>query len=225
MNVVGALSDTNDDDAVVLGVGLAASDMIKSSPLQHGVALKLRVPLFFSVLPTPLQNLVMTWGCLSWLRPTWYQRYLILIGSFLYKFKTQSAATPKGTPLSLEKIESDLLLSPAQQQADDMAVAFSLLPPGYDSIFTVSTFGKKHYYAVASREEALSWVNTLRQQRQETITRSMGHAANMPYPKAWAYFDSLGRSLQKSKQRIKEKVEQHNMREMELADMPRGYYG
>ena len=39
MNVVGALSDTNDDDEVVLGVGLAASDMIKSAPSQHGVAL------------------------------------------------------------------------------------------------------------------------------------------------------------------------------------------
>jgi hypothetical protein len=160
--------------------------------------------------------------------PQWRNRYLILIGNYLYKFKNESSATPKGTPFSIDMVDSNLL---ASKEDDAMAPALSNLPQGFKCIFTVSVFGKKHYYAVSDREEGLTWVNSLRQARQEAVTRNMGHASNVPYPKPWSYFDSLGRSLQKSKERIKAKVEEHNMREMELSGvagggpMPRGYYG
>lgn len=215
-------------DDLILGRGLEAPAMLKSSPSHNGTVLKLHLPLIFSVLPDFLKRLVVAYdyAWLSFLQPEWRQRYLISIGSFLYKFKNESAPAPKGSPISMDKIDANLLVS---VEDDEMAPAFAGLPPGYDSIFTVSTFGKKHYYAVTSRDEALAWVNSLRQNRQEAITRSMGHANNMPYPKNWAYFDSLGKSLQKSKQRIKAKVEQYNTREMEMASVvgggPRGYYG
>ncbi|CAB9496926.1 expressed unknown protein [Seminavis robusta] len=215
----------NEEDNVILGRGLSAPDMIKASPSQHGVALKLHVPLIFGILPTSLKRLVMTYSCFSWLMPQWRQRYLILIGNYLYKFKGDSSPAPKGTPFSVDMLENNLLLA---HQEDDMSPAFANLPPGYDSIFTVSTFGKKHYYAVSNRDEALTWVNSLRQSRQEAITRAMGHAGHMPYPKSHAYFDTLGKSLQKSKERINQKLEEHSMREMELTDIsggPRGFYG
>lgn len=201
-----------------VGAGLSAPSMLEASPSQHGTVLKLHVPLIFGILPTSWKTLVLSWNCLRWFMPQWHQRYLIMIGSFLYKFKHKSSTAPKGNPFSLDSIDSQLLAVD-----DEMAPAFCHLPPGYDTIFTVSNyFGKKHYYAVTSREEGLSWVNSLRQNRQEAITRSMGHAGNMPYPKSWAYFDSLGQSLQKSKERIKQKVEQHNMREMELSGIGGG---
>lgn len=215
-------TDANNNDEindVTLGAGLSAPSMLEASPSHHGVVLKLHIPLIFGVLPTALKNLVVSWNCLSWFMPQWHQRYLILIGNFLYKFKNNGAATPKGTPISVDSIDANLLLA---TQDDEMSPTFANLPPGFDTILTVSNFGKKHYYAVSSREEALSWVNSLRQNRQEAITRSMGHAGNMPYPKAWAYFDCLGESLQKSKKRIQEKVEQHNMREMELSSIGGG---
>ena len=220
-------SDEQEADTV-LGAGLSASHMIDASPSHHGIALKLHVPILFSVLPRSLKTLIMSWSCLSWFTPEWRQRYIIMIGQFLYKFKNDSSSTPKGTPFSIDMIESSLLTS---IDDDEMAPALEQLPQGFQAIFTVSTFGKKHYYAVSNREEALAWVNSLRQARQEAVTRKMGHASNVPYPKSWAYFDSLGRSLQKSKERIKTKVEEHNMREMELSGLtgggplPRGHYG
>ena len=236
-------SKNNRPDFDEVGSGLSAPSMLDASPSQHGVVLKLHVPLIFGMLPSSLKTLVMSWNCLRrWfiIVPQWHQRYLIMIGNYLYKFKNQSATTPKGTPFSLDSIDSQLVLSttvtgggggssilsaPQQfvdENDDEMAPAFAILPPGYNTIFTVSNFGKKHYYAVPSREEGLSWVNSLRQNRQEAITRNMGHAGNMPYPKAWEYFDSLGKSLQKSKERIKQKMEQHNRRELELSGIAGG---
>jgi hypothetical protein len=217
-----------DDGGLALGRGLSATSMLKASPSQHGVALKLHVPVLFGILPTSIKRLVMEWSCLAWLIPQWRQRYLILIGNYLYKFKGASASTPKGTPFSVAMVEADLVL---EIQYDDMAPALANLPPGYDSVFIVSTFGKQHYYAVSNRDEALAWVNSVRQSKQAAITRSLGHAGNMPYPKSWEYFDSLGRSLEKSKERIKQKLEDQNLRELELSGMsgggslPRGFYG
>jgi hypothetical protein len=223
------------DEGLVLGRGLSASNMIEASPSQHGVALKLHIPLLFGILPTSFKKLVMTWSCFAWLMPQWRQRYLILIGNYLYKFKGPSSSTPKGTPFSVALVEADL--QPLNQQDnhddhdDDMAPAFANLPPGYDAVFIVSTFGKQHYCAVSNREEALSWVNSLRQSRQAAITRSLGHAGNMPYPKSWEYFDSLGRTFEKSKERIKRKLEDQNLKELELSgitgggSLPRGFYG
>lgn len=214
-----------EEDEFILGRGLEAPAMLKATPSQNGTVLKLHVPLLFGILPEFLKRIVVSYQFLSWLQPQWQQRYLILLGMFLYKFKNESSKAPKGTPFSTDRVNANLLL-PLHDSQDEMAAAFGQLPPGYDCIFTVSTFAKKHYYAVASRDEALAWVNGLRQNRQEAITRSMGHASHVPYPKSWSYFDSLGQSLQKSKQRIKKRVEDYNMREMELSGAgPQGFYG
>lgn len=217
-----------DDDDNLLGVGLSAINMLNASPTDHSVAMKLHVPLIFLVLPKWAKEIVISWKCLSPLRPQWRQRYLILIGNFLYKFKQNNSSTPKGSPLPVDLVESNLL---GPMEDDEMSPALQGLPAGFHSIFTVVTSGKPRYYAVSTREEALAWVNSLRQARQDAISRKMGHASNMPYPNSWKYFDSLGSSLQKSKARIKAKVEEQNMREMELSgiasggSLSRGYYG
>jgi hypothetical protein len=75
------------------------------------------------------------------------------------------------------------------------------------------------------------WVRSLQEARQETITRNMGHASTMPYPRSWQYFDSLGKGLAKSKERIKQRLEDSRMREMEMTNfaeagpLPSGYHG
>jgi hypothetical protein len=59
----------------------------------------------------------------------------------------------------------------------------------------------------------------------------MGHTGNIPYPKSHAYFDNLGRNLLKSKERIQSKIEESQVREMDMSGfgeggaLPRGYYG
>lgn len=106
------------------------------------------------------------------------------------------------------------------------------LPPGCSAVFTVSTFGKSQYFAVSTREEATTWINSLREARQAAITRSMGHASHVPYPKSWEYYDGLGTSLYRRKERIWKRLEESNMKQMEMntvgdvaGSMPRGYYG
>lgn len=191
------------------GRGLAAKSMIDSSPQQHGVVLKLHVPILYSILPEFFQRIILSISFLSFLGPTWKQRYLILCGSFLYKFKNNAAEVPKGCPFALETVNVDTVSEGMPE--------FGSLPPEYTSIFSVSTMRRQHYYAVADIDEARVWIRSIRQERQETITRNMGHAASKPYPKAWSYFDSLGRGLVRSKERIRDKMVEYNMREMEMS--------
>ena len=222
--------DETDDLLNRSGAGLSASAMLGASPTQHGLAYKLHVPLLFSMCPTFLQRLICSVGFLSWLlAPQWKERYLIQIGSFLYKFKDSQASNPKGTPLPLEAIDAEMVSSTMSLEGAEFAM--NRLPPGCNSVFMAATLRKKHFYAVSSREDALAWTNSLHQGRQETVTRTMGHASNMPYPKSWDYFDKLGANYVKTKDRIRRKIEEVSAREIEVSKLgdggpaPRGYFG
>jgi hypothetical protein len=197
------------------GTGLNAKQMIDSAPQQHGPVLKLHIPIFYSILPEFIKRIILSFSFLSFLAPSWRQRYLILCGSFLYKFKDDTGVVPKGAPFDVETL--------ATATADDQVVAeFASMPPGYTAIFCVSTLRRRHYYAVADQEESMIWVRSLLQARQETVTRNMGHASNIPYPKSWSYFDSLGKGLVRSKERVKERLENYKMREMEMTNFAEG---
>jgi len=206
------------------GAGLSAKVMIESSPQQHGVVLKLHVPILYTILPEFIQRIILSWSFLSFLAPSWQQRYLILCGSFLYKFQDQSSTVPKGAPFEVESIGTEAV-------ANKVFPELGSLPPGFSSVFSVSTLRRKHYYAVADSEETMLWVRSLQEARQEAITRNMGHAANVPYPKSWSHFNSLGKGLVRSKERIKERLERSNLREMEMTNfteggpLPIGYHG
>eukprot|EP00980_Cylindrotheca_fusiformis_P000238 scaffold52_cov183-Cylindrotheca_fusiformis.AAC.17 len=216
--------ESNDDPVLrEQGTGLSAKVLMDASPQQHGVVLKLHVPLLFKLVPDFLQRLLLAFSFLSFLCPSWKQRYLILCGSYLYKFKDQSSQTPKGSPFEVSSADAEIV-------AEDYPYVGSL-PPGFDAIVSVSTLRRKHFYAVQDREEALLWVRSMRESKQEAITRGMGHAAHVPYPKSWGYLDNLAKSLVKSKDRIKERMELSGLREMEMSNLteggpiPRGYYG
>jgi len=223
---------SNEVDDLILrsDSGLAASSMMAASPSQSGKVMKLHVPAFYSLCPSFVQRFLLSWNFLSFLTPKWKERHLILIGSFLYKFVDENSSSPKGTPFSIETIESRVCSNTAEY-VDERDFAVNHLPPGYQSVLIVSTLRRKHYYAVASREECTTWVQSLADARQEKIKRSMGHAGNMPYPKSWEYFDSRGINLMNSKERIKAKIEEAHVKEMEMTNfaeggpMPRGYYG
>lgn len=214
------------------GAGLSAPVMMRGSPSQSGTALKLHIPLLFSVLPTFLQSLVSSIGLLRCFAPAWKERFLIQIGSFLYKFSHEKATTPKGSPFAIDSVDVQLIdLAVKDGDYDGAEFAIRKLPSGFKGVFVVSSWRKKHYYAVPTREEASVWVNSLREGRQEAIARSMGHANHVPYPKSWSYFDTLAKTFLKSKDRIKARMEESSMREMEMSSMgeggpmPKGYYG
>jgi hypothetical protein len=221
--------DTNDNrseemEGFVPGAGLSANALISSDPQYHGVVLKLHIPILYSILPEFLQRIILSWSLLSFLAPQWKQRHLVLCGSYLYKFKDRSSKLPKGCPFEIDGLNIDMV------RTGDIP-EIGTLPPGYSTIFFVSTLLRQQYYAVADNDEADLWIRSIQEAKQATITRKMGHASNMPYPSTWKYFDSLGGGLVKSKTRIRERMEELNMREMEMTQfaeagpLPRAYHG
>jgi len=44
------------------GAGLYAKVMIESSPQQHGVVLKLHVPILYTILPEVIQRIILSWS-------------------------------------------------------------------------------------------------------------------------------------------------------------------
>jgi hypothetical protein len=218
----------NIDEVDVLGragAGLSANAMIRASPSQNGAVYKLQVPIMFSIFPTFLQRIICSWSWFAFLAPKWKKRYLIQIGNYLYRFKDSQSLTPKGAPVPLEQASSRLMSS------EEYGVEFVALPPSVRAVVIVYTLTTKQYYGVSSREEAMVWLNSLQDGRQEATRRSMGHTRDVPYPKSWEYFDNLGRNFLKSKERIKTKIAESEAREMTLSNfdeggpVPRGYYG
>jgi hypothetical protein len=220
------LGNNNEEtEALVPGAGLSANALIDADPQHHGVVLKLHIPILYSILPEFLQRIILSWSCLSFLAPQWKQRHLILCGSYLYKFNDRSSKLPKGRPFEIDGLQVDMV------RAGRDIPEIGNLPPGYAAIFAVSTLRRRQYYAVADEEEAMVWIRSIQEAKQATITRKMGHASNLPYPTSWKYFDSLGNNLVKSKDRIRQKMEESRLREMEMTDfaeggpMPRAYHG
>jgi hypothetical protein len=218
-------SEEKDEFLLKSGAGLSAPAMLDAAPQYHGVVLKLHISLFYTILPDFLKRLILSWSFLSsFLGPSWKQRYLVICGSYLYKFKNEASAVPKGSPFEVQSLDVDV-------SGNEAFSEISQIPPGFSTVFCVSTLRRKHYYAVADKDEALIWVRSLQEARQESITRNMGHASHIPYPKSWSYFDSLGRNLIQSKERIRKSLEGSRLREMEMTSfadggpLPRGYHG
>ena len=221
-------NDEQDTDNVLTtrtGAGLSANAMIAASPSHHGKVYKLQVPLLFSILPSFLQRIICSWTALSFLAPRWKERFLIQIGNYVYRFKSPTSSTPKGAPVPLEQVDVRLL------SAREDGVEYVQTPSNVGAIIVVSTYRKKQYYGVTTREEALTWINSIQDGKQEATRREMGHTDNVPYPKSHFYFDNLGRNLLKTKERIQSKIDESQVREMEMSSfgergaLPRGYYG
>jgi hypothetical protein len=220
--------------------GLTVQSMERASPQHTGSVQKLWVPLLYTLLPTFLQTIVLKVWCFRFLRPRWQSRYLVVLGSYLYKFKDDAGRNlllqqPNGAPVRLDQMNVYLVTTRSDHDDQEALVALHLMNKSArddDScIFCVSTFRKKYYYVCSSHEEALIWVNTLREASQECVTRTMGHAIKDSFPQNWKYYDTLGEDLVNRKDRIRNRLQQSNLRELEMSSLaeggpiPRGYYG
>lgn len=212
-------------------VGLTAPKMLAASPQLDGEVLKLRVAVWYALLPRFLQRWLGWFSCFA---PKWQRRHLILLGSFLYRFAETSSPSegPKGTPVPVEAMEVHIVAcSDPHDDDSDVAEALINLPNGYTCVLVVETLRQKRHYAVKNREEAELWLNSLRSARQEAIRRTLGHAPDGSYPRSWEYFDQLGRALLDRKDRMRIKLQERNLQELELSSLgeggplPRGYFG
>jgi PH domain len=215
--------------------GLTVRSMQRASPQHMGNVMKLQVSIPFTLLPRFLQRWILKLWFLSFLRPSWQPRYLILLGSYLYKFKNDRgdllSQKPNGSPVRIDDINVHIVNSADRDGNDAVVAIHSFDNITHLSVFCVSTFRKNYYYACTNHDEAMVWVNTLREAHQEVITRTMGHASKDSFPSSWTYYDNLGKDLVERKDRIRLRLQQSNLRELEMSNLteggpiPRGYFG
>lgn len=219
MNRVGSDAPivTNYDEA-----HLSARALLSASPIHAGPVMKVHVPVLYTFLPTTVQWIISRCCPKSW-SPQWKRRYLIAIGGYLYRFKDEDGASPKGTPISVTMIDARII---SNDNVGELNISsFDILPDGCNTLFEVSSIGKTQYFAVDSKEEAAIWVNSLKQMKQEAISRSMGHSDAIPYPKEWTSFDASAKRLGDQKKRIKSKLEAMNKKEQEMQSLGGGSGG
>lgn len=219
-------SSDYDDDILDEQSGLSAQAMLNAAPSHHGTVLKLHVPFVYAVLPAFAQGWVSNTTksrrayVLSYLitPPQWKEREMVLCGSFLYRFRHALSKAPKGTPVDMKAVSANLV-----RDDDDQVDAAVLdnLPPGVDCVFTVVSLGKRRHFAVASRQDAVAWVNAVRDGRQEVITRSMGHS-KVPLPSSWSHFDRQAARLIQRRERVKRRSQESETRDLQMSG---GGYG
>lgn len=145
----------------------------------------------------------------------------------MYRFKDEDGASPKGSPIPAAPTDIRII-SREDISSGEFSVMFAMLPEGCSAVFEISSIGKTQYFAVESKEEAMLWVNSIRQMRADAIRRSMGHSKDIPYPKEWTAFDASAKRLVDQKRRIKSKMEAMDKKEQEMAALgggnaPMGY--
>lgn len=213
------------------GKALAASTLLKSSPSHHGKVMKLNVPLIYSIAPTWLQRLLRM--CPTPLKPSWKKRYMIQIGKYLYRYQisdteNQNKMKLKGTPIEVKNLQIKSMLLTTfgiQHEANDDVIAFAGdLPTFCSGYFSITSDGETRYYAVEAKEDANTWINSLRQGRQANIELAMGHDRS-PYPSSWKYIDAMGDERVQRNKRVKEIVKRSDQKEMEMMNFMDGGRG
>jgi len=217
-----------------LDAGLSYKSLEKEKPSHQGSVLKLHIPLFYSLLPSFLQRILYNCPCCK-LRPIWKERKLIIIGNYLYRFSNYDLL--KGKPLSLSETDTHLVTKQSDYPSsssvlcnDDFGeLRLDNLPVYYCGIFCITSNGKTRYYAAQTHEEAIAWVNSIRQSRQECIKRKMGHAEHVPYPRPWNNFDRIADKIIRKKKLMKARMNRlEREMEMEMTScghiQPNGYY-
>eukprot|EP01083_Nonionella_stella_P071773 192999_1 len=201
---------------------LSARALLAASPTHSSAAMKMHIPLIYTFLP-PTARWFISRCCPRGWSPQWKRRYLIALGGYVFRFKDEGGSSPKGSPIPVATTEARLITD--DDVADgEFGIVFDLLPEGCDAVFEISSIGKTQYFAVENREEAMMWVNSLRQMRQDTITRNMGHSA-APYPQNWKSFDASAKRLKEKKARIKTKLAAMNKKEQEMTTLGGGGSG
>jgi len=194
---------------------MSFASLKKANPSHEGTVLKLHAPLFFSLIPACfvriLTRLLRYSSYTSHLTPTWKQRNLVILGNYIYRFNNVSSKSIKGSPIPLDDITVRLV---SRKELENFYL--DDLPPYCKVIFEISSVGKTRFYSVSSEEDAITWVNSIRQGQQECIKRKMGHSEHVPYPKEWKHIDVVGDRVLQRNERIKKRVRESEVRDIEM---------
>jgi len=220
---------------------LTLSNLLSSSPIHSGLVLKLSSSPVYTAVPSPIQYIL---SFFPKLLPRWTDRHLVAIGKYLYKFesdcsslKSGASCSVKGSPIPLDRISARIVAirddseekgqeeqngapheAPRQIFIQDYGTMY--FPEGYNAILSISTFHKTQYYALPSREAAMTWIHSLSLGRSESIQRGLGHGGDKPVPDIWRHYDAIGKDLHASKLRVKERLERmYSRKGMEVGAM------
>mmetsp|Transcript_26399 Transcript_26399/g.40868 ORF Transcript_26399/g.40868 Transcript_26399/m.40868 type:complete len:253 (-) Transcript_26399:13-771(-) len=211
------------------GNSIPAPSLVNASPSHHGLVYKLHIPLLWTMLPLIFQR------ALLWLNnrtfcgyflarfcPSFKARYMIQLGSYLYRFRNESSTSPKGKPIILQSVEAATHINIDSDDSSMLQLSNGCVidefPDGCKSLFVVQTFMKTRYFVVPDYEGASAWVNSIRQGRQEAITRSFGHS-HVPYPETWDYFDKRAKGLVQKMTELNDRLDQARTRDLELTSL------
>mmetsp|Transcript_99334 Transcript_99334/g.195107 ORF Transcript_99334/g.195107 Transcript_99334/m.195107 type:complete len:213 (+) Transcript_99334:105-743(+) len=89
-----------------------------------------------------------------WFKP-WKQRFLVLVGGFLYRFESEFGVKVKGVPIPLDSI--------------------SISYRG-ECMFEVSMIRKVYRFKTDSEQDAFDWVKAISARKSEAIREALGHA-------------------------------------------------
>lgn len=231
-----------------------ASTLMKAKPTHHQKVYKLKVPAIYTFTPAPLLTCLqytcfpLLLLCNIKLKPHWVERYIIVVGNYLYKFQPKNSLSPgqenmkmKGSPIPLGTMTSTTL----QQQThgivsstdknkglNDTFNGLDSIPtqPSCSGYFSINSNSKTSYYATDSQLDAQTWINVLHTARQECITQNMGHS-KIPISREVEYVNMMGKNIVERKKRISDLMKKKELEEVEMmclnggSSNPRGYYG
>ena len=96
---------------------------------------------------------------LPWFFPSFKTRFFVLIGSYLFRYGSESDEKTKGVPIPIEQSEIKAL------EDDETGASFQ-----------ISIIRKTYVIRCESKAECVDWVNKLRMRRASAIRESLGHA-------------------------------------------------
>jgi hypothetical protein len=248
--------------SILRSTELTSSLLLKANPTYHSKVYKLKIPFIYTITPSFLLQ-ILQFLCypLAFLfnnseyfqfKPYWVERYIILIGNYVYKFKPNGHGSMgtnnmrmKGSPIPLETMTTSTLVQStngivsADQRNNNNThhhnnriedIPIQKNSSGY---FAITHNTKVTYYATSTQLDAQTWINTIRNARQECITTQMGHS-KIPIRKEIEVLNCMGKRIVDQKQRISDLIRRREMEDIELtclhgggssSALPRGYYG
>lgn len=248
--------------SILRSTEITSSTLLKSNPIHHSKIYKLKIPFIYTILPTPLLTILqfciypLLLLCNIKLKPYWVQRYFILIGNYIYKFQPNSIGSMgkndmkmKGCPIPLQSITVSSLQRTAYgiitpnpninqntyiHDSSDMMDVTIPIQMNCNGYLTINSNSKTSYYATTTQLDAQTWINVLRDARQECITYNMGHSKR-PIGKEVEYVNMMGKRIVDQKQRISDLIRRRELEEVEMicldgggvgsGGLPRGYFG
>lgn len=152
-------------------MNVSCGELLDSQPTKHGSCYK----------ETRRRTLSIILPCLF---QRWKQRYLVLIGGFLYRFEGVNGYKMKGVPLPVDGILVSIY-------SDDR------------SIIEVASIYKTYRFRMESVFVAQAWLDAFSQRKAQWIREGLGHT---PVPESLQRINRIAKSIYDGKMSIESRL-------------------